>query len=1094
LLFRWIQFGAALLLAQALMAGQHSGVVSSGGQVVPGATVTASQGDRRLVTTTDEAGRYEFKDLAPGVWVFDVAMFGFRPARRELSIVSEPSTAEWNLELKPYTPATPPAPSAKPQSSFPTVDLSANAEEEVLGALAAARPPAAEGPVEAPHEANEAFLVSGSLSQGLQAAHEEDVFAQRRAELVERVREAVTGGAGSPRPPVFGESAGGRGAGGGLGGMMGGGGFGGRGGGGFGPGRAPVRNSKAATARKGVTSFGNRRQRGQEPIRGALSFNLRNSALDARPYSLTGQTVEKPSYAQSRFSLVAGGLLRIPKLIESSRTFFFVNYSGSRSRNPFHAVATLASLAERGGDFSQSVVRGPVTVYDPSNSLPFPDNRLPASRIRPAAAGLLDLIPLPNQPGPVQNYQFLTSTPQNSDNLGLRLNQPLSRRNRLASSVNMQKRSGLAAQLYGFRDETRGNGYNADLGWTLNLRARLINNLRVSFNRNRSETVPYFAFKRDLAAELGIQGTSHEPINFGPPNLSFTNFGGLSDASAALRRDQTVTLHEGMTLMKGRHNVSFGGEFRRTQLNSRTDQNARGSFSFSGLATSGFDSQNQPLAFTGFDFADFLLGLPQSSSLRFGSASTYFRSSSYNVFALDNWRIWGNLTINAGLRYEFFPPLKEKYGHIANLDVAPDFTGVAVVTPGGSGPYSGRFPDGLINPDKNNVSPRIGIAWRPGSKRRLQVRAGYGAFHDGSIYNRFATRLASQPPFASTASLSTSLAQPLTLENGFPASPSGKVTNTFAVDRGYRVGYAQTWNLAVQQELPHALVVELGYLGTKGTKLDIQRSPNRAAPGSPLTAEERRKIGNAVGFTFDSSEGNSIYHAGQVRLTRRFRRGLSANALYTFSKSIDNASSIGGAGSTVAQNDKDLRAERGLSSFDQRHVLSLFYTLTSPFDQPGAGLRGRGWTARLLRNWTLSGGMTARSGGPLTARVLGNRADSGGTGVVGSGRADATGAPTDQGGRFFNLAAFAIPPAGRFGNAGRNTIPGPGSISLNASFGRAFRLGEGRRWLEVRAESSNVTNHVNYSGLGTVINALNYGLPTAAAPMRTLTGTLRYRF
>jgi len=674
------------------------------------------------------------------------------------------------------------------------------------------------------------------------------------------------------------------------------------------------------------------------------------------------------------------------------------------------------------------------------------------------------------------------------------LNQPLSRRNRLASSVNMQKRSGLAAQLYGFRDETRGNGYNADLGWTLNLRARLINNLRVSFNRNRSETVPYFAFQRDLAAELGIQGTSHEPINFGPPNLSFTNFGSLSDASAALRRDQTVTLHEGMTLVKGRHNVSFGGEYRRTQLNSRTDQNARGSFSFSGLATSGFDSQNQPLAFTGFDYADFLLGLPQSSSLRFGSASTYFRSSSYNVFALDNWRIRGNLTINAGLRYEFFPPLKEKYGRIANLDVAPGFMGVAVVTPGGSGPYSGKFPDGLIDSDKNNVSPRIGIAWRPGSKRRLQVRAGYGAFHDGSIYNRFATRLASQPPFASTASLSTSLAQPLTLENGFPASPSGKVTNTFAVDRGYRVGYAQTWNLAVQQELPHALVVELGYLGTKGTKLDIQRSPNRAAPGSPLTAEERRKIGNAVGFTFDSSEGNSIYHAGQARLTRRFRRGLSANALYTFSKSIDNASSIGGAGSTVAQNDKDLRAERGLSSFDQRHVLSLFYTLTSPFDQPGAGFRGRGWTARLLRNWTLSGGMTARSGGPLTARVLGNRADSGGTGVVGSGRADATGAPIDQGGRFFNLAAFAIPPAGRFGNAGRNTIPGPGSISLNASFGRAFRLGESRRWLEVRAESSNVTNHVNYSGLGTVINALNYGLPTAAAPMRTLTGTLRYRF
>jgi hypothetical protein len=1068
-LLRFLQIAVPLLAAGWLAAGSHEGVVYSAAQPLPGATVSALRGDRRLRTTTDEAGRYEFKDLAPGVWRVEVTMFGFAPAHRDLSATGEPSTLEWNLELQPYQAAAPqPAP-----APFPTIDVSATAGQEVSTILAA-EPEHKSGVPAEPHEASEAFLVQGSLSRGLQAARPEDLVAERRADVAERVKAPLAIRAAAPRAPQPGASPGRAAAAGRLGGK-----------GGF---------AARSAARKSVASFGNRRQRGQEGIHGAAYFTLRNSALDASPFSLTGQPILKPAYAHNRFGGMAGGPLKIPLLTSLRGTFFSLNYAGTRSRNPYHAVSTLPTLAERLGDFSESVVRGPLTLYDPATRAPFPGNRVPAGRMNRAALGLLEFIPAPNQPGQVQNYQFLTSIPQNTDNVSVRFNQSLSRRNRVSFSLNTQSRSGQAAQLFGYRDETEGSGSNLDLGWTIHLRTKLVSNFRVSLNRNRSETAPFFAYQRDVAAELGIQGTSHEPINYGPPNLNFTNFGHLSDASPQLRRDQTFGIHEGLTLVRGRHDVSLGADYRRTQLDSRTDSNARGSFSFSGLATSGLDARNQPLPFTGFDFADFLLGLPQSSSVRFGSAGTCFRGASWAVWAQDNWRVRPNLTVSAGLRYEFMPPLKEKHGRIANLDIAPGFTGAAVVTPGRSGPYSGRFPEALINADRNNLSPRVGLAWRPWRKRRVQVRAGYSAFFDASVYTRFATRLASQPPFANTAQWSTSLSKPLTLENGFPsAGAQATITNTFAVDRGYRIGYAQTWNLAVQQELPHALVAEIGYLGTKGTKLDVQRSPNRAAPGSPLTAEQRRLIGNATGFVFDSSEGNSIYHAAQVRLTRRFRTGFSANALYTFSKSIDNASSIGGVGSVVAQNDRDLRAERGPSSFDQRHVLNLFYLFTSPFDTAAAPRRGGPWLARFLRNWTLGGGLTLRTGQPLTARVLGNRADSGGTGVVGSGRADSTGDPV-SGGRFFNLAAFTVPPAGRFGNAGRNTIPGPGWFGLNASLGRAFRLGESRRWLEARLESANATNHVNFTGLGAVINALNYGLPTATGPMRTLTATLRYRF
>lgn len=826
-------------------------------------------------------------------------------------------------------------------------------------------------------------------------------------------------------------------------------------------------------------------------MHGSLFFSFSNSALDARPYSLNGQTVDKPSYARDRFGASVGGPLKIPKLIKSEKTFLFLNYTGSAGRNPYHAISTLPNSAARSGDFSGSGF--PAQIFDPSGRNPFPGNRIPASRIDPAARGLLDFFPYPNQSGSVQNYQYFTSVGNNSQQLGVRVNRSISRKDRFDVNANFQWRDSNSSQLFGFLDGTSGLGNSIGLGWTHNFSRRLINTMRTGFSRNRSEILPFFAFKTDVAGQLGIKGVSSDPVNYGPPNLMFTNFGSLSDASPLLRRDQAASLSESLLWVRGTHNLTYGGEYRRMQQNTRTDQNARGTFQFSGLATSALNSQGQPQTGTGFDFADFLLGLPQSSSVRFGSSSNYFRGSVVNWFAQDDWRIRSNLTLNLGVRYEYFRPFHEKYNHLANLDISPQWNAVAVVTPGQAGPFTGVFPSGLVDPDPNNFSPRAAAAWRPLPKKSFQVRAGYGIFQNGGIYNQFPGRLAAQPPFANTATLNSSVLRPLTIQNGFAATPSQSITNTYAVDRRYRVGYAQTWNFSLQQGLPHHLVAEVVYLGTKGTRLDLQRLPNRAPAGSPLTAEQRRQIGNAVGFTWDTSDGNSIYHAGQARLTRRFTRGLSGNFIYTYSKSIDNASTLGGGAAAVAQNDKDLRAERGRSSFDQRHTLNMFFVLSSPVRQTGTLLANSPRVARLTRDWTLSGGLTATSGTPLTARVLGNQADTAGTGSTGSGRADATGAPLYAGSAFFNPAAFAIPRPGTFGNSSRNIIDGPSRISLNLSFGRSFRLAD-RRSIEFRMESQNVTNHVSFTSLGTVVNAINYGLPTATAPMRSASAVLRLRF
>jgi hypothetical protein len=458
---------------------------------------------------------------------------------------------------------------------------------------------------------------------------------------------------------------------------------------------------------------------------------------------------------------------------------------------------------------------------------------------------------------------------------------------------------------------------------------------------------------------------------------------------------------------------------------------------------------------------------------------------------VDDWKVRSNLSLNLGLRYEYFSPYSEKYGRMSNLDLAPGVTGAAVVTAGQTGPYTGAFPPALIDGDHKNLSPRGAIAWRPTSKRHIVLRAGYSIFYNGSIYGEMPGHLASQPPFAHSNSIIASLDYALRLATGFTNASTKLIDNSFAVDRYYKDGYAQTWNFGIEQNLSKAWVLELSYMGTKGTRLDVQRAPNRALPGSPLTAEDRRLIGNAVGFTYETSDGNSIFHAGQARLTRKLSKGLSIQALYTYSKSIDDASVLGGGAAVVAQNDKNLRAERGLSTFDQRQSFNLAFTEQSPVGKK-VPLASPALTG-VLRSWILSGNIAAMSGLPYTARVLGNLSDSGGSGNFGASRADATGLGVSGGSGFFNKAAFAQPSLGAFGDAGRNTIPGPARFSLNLALTRSFHATE-RHHIEIRIEATNITNTAIYSNFGTVLNALNYGLPTVAQPMRTFKATLRYKF
>ncbi|HUE04402.1 MAG TPA: carboxypeptidase regulatory-like domain-containing protein [Bryobacteraceae bacterium] len=1068
----------------------QSGVVKSANQPIPGATVTATIAGKKLETTTDQSGHYAFAGAPAGACSIEVRMFGFEPASKK-SDCAENTKLDFALQLQE-------SPAAQRMARMGGAQGAGNQLESQLQGEVNAPEAATPGtPQVDGQNSNEAFQVSGSLSQGLTQNAQPDYGMLFGGPGMLEVPGGQFGGPGGPGGPGGGGAPGGGGPGfggpgGGFGGPGGGGGRG--GGGGFG---GPGGRARGQGQNRPGAQFGNRR--GPSQIHGMVFMTLANSVVNAKPYSFTGQEVPQPPYASARFGFLVGGPLIIPKIVKDPSTFFYLNYTGTRSRQPYEAVETVPTAQERMGDFSQ-LLQGtqPTVLYYPGTSTPIAGNQI-SGMLNPIAVKLLQYIPFQNQPGLVSNYQYFASPPNNSDNFNGRVMRNLNQKDRLAYHLSFQRRDADNAQPFAFFDTVSGYGIQTDLTWTHNFTPTTILSSMVSFNRNRSQTTPFFAYGTDVAAELGIAGASTNPVDYGPPNLNFTNFGSLTDGQPILTRNQSQGDTESAILSRGKHTITIGAGYTRADTSTSTQQNGRGTFNFTGQATSLIGANGLPVAGTGLDFADFLLGMPQSASVQY-SPAMYFTQNNWNSFLLDDWKVSANLTLNLGLRWEFFQPVEEKYNEMANLDIAPGFGSVAVVAPTVPGPYSGSFPAGLINPDYRNFSPRIGLAYKvPFIKRSTIIRAGYGIYYNGQSYIPFGLKLAQQPqppglpPFAVSASVNTSPQTPVSLASlPLPDQYPSTITNSFAVDRYYHTPYAQTWNFTIQHDLGSGFFMEVGYLGTKGTDLDVLLLPSEGPPGT--TFNTGTQLGNATGFTYDVPVGNSSFNVLQTHLMRRLRAGISMNARYNFSKSIDDASSFGGVGATVAQNWLDLAAERGLSSFNRTSVFTLSWVYTSPFGNPNSRYASSGWAGRALRNWTLSGGITAESGTPLTARVLGNGVQLAQTNGVGSERADATGLPLEAGSGFFNLAAFTLPPAGEFGNAGRNTIPGPDLVSVNLAFGRSFQFGDTRRRLEFRAEANNVLNQVNITNVATVVNATNYGLPTAASGMRTLDIVMRFRF
>jgi trimeric autotransporter adhesin len=400
--------------------------------------------------------------------------------------------------------------------------------------------------------------------------------------------------------------------------------------------------------------------------------------------------------------------------------------------------------------------------------------------------------------------------------------------------------------------------------------------------------------------------------------------------------------------------------------------------------------------------------------------------------------------------------------------------------PGQAAPFSGTLPASLVNGSYNNFSPRIGLAWRPPFSKTMTVRSGYSVMYNGAVYNRFASSMASQPPFAQAETLQSSATQLLTLQNGFPVTSANTLRNTIAIDPNYKLAYAQVWTLSVDGTGPHGIILGATYTGTKGTHLDTLLGFS-----SP----------NAQGFTYDTAAANSIYQALRLRMVGRMSRNLRFGVNYALGKSIDDASSIGGGQQIIAQNSFDLAAERGLSSFDIRHQLSANYSYDLPFGERQRFARS-GWTSSVLSDFTVLGTFNAHTGLPFSPRAF-DPACQIIPGVY-SERANLTGDPNLSAGtvqQFFNTAAFAVPTGTCIGNAGRNIIEGPGTFTMGMSLSKNIRLDrDGQRRLTLRWDVTNLTNNANFTGISTVVNSATFGRVTGVSGMRTMAFHARVNF
>jgi hypothetical protein len=884
-----------------------------------------------------------------------------------------------------------------------------------------------------------------------------------------------------------------------------------------------------------VTQINVSTKAGGNDYHGTLFEFLRNDVLDAKIYAFGASRPDKEPFKWNQFGFTLGGPISIPKLFNGkNKLFFMANYEGFRERQAIQNVATVPTAAMRAGNFSAP---GIPTIYDPLTRVtqasgtitasPFAGNIIPANRIAPTSTKLLQFLPLPNQPGSAlaSDYQAGALAVINRDQFNLRTDFVESSRSSWFGRYSWGNESQFGPGLFPLIGQTViDDPWQALISNTRVFSPSLVNEARFGVVEFANNTLPETAYKVNGVGELAIPGLapSADPAGWGIPNITVTGISSFGSPSSIVSLLYSTTFQwvDNVTWIHRNHSLRFGAEIRRDRFNPTGQQFGAGGFTFGGQAT-----QDPAISSSaGYGTADLMLG--DMSLARQGVKPFFgqFRATSQAYYIDDSWKVRPNLTITLGLRYEFTPPYYDKSQNFANVLIPFWDDGAGPITDQSLHPTlvrigSGNFyqglsiqypsnvqvarngslgPDGIF-PDYKDWAPRLGIAW---SKGRWTVRTGAGVFYsqDATSTTVDVARNTSgtQVVQANASTINLNWSDPY-LNGGNTSQNLINMPQYLATDPHRLTPRTVQLIANIQREISKDTVLEVGYVGALGRRLEQYRAINAASPSPTGTQVSRVNFPELAVIYLVDAVGKSDYDALSAKLQRRFSGGLTYLASYTWSKSIDTGSGIRTpAGDTQeAQNDACIQCDRALSAFNAAHrfVMSTLYEL--PFGKGRRFLDHGGITNAVVGNWQLSSILTLQTGFPLNIVDGKNQTNDFITSID---RPNATGQtlalPRGQQDpqKFFNTGAVALEPFGTFGNLGRNVLIGPGIINLDFAAMKSIPILESRR-LELRFESFNATNHPNWGTPDvTLLDAAFGKVTTTRTPMRQLQGSLKFYF
>ena len=804
---------------------------------------------------------------------------------------------------------------------------------------------------------------------------------------------------------------------------------------------------------------------------GALYEFHRNDNFDARNFfDPVGEPL--PEYKRNQFG-VSMNLNLGPKLS------LFGSYDGLRINQGSTLLSHVPTAAMKGGDFSALLDReSPVVIRDPETGQPFPNNRIPVERINPAAFRLMQLLPDPNRSESIRNFVNSEPTLVNHDSVNVRADLALSEISQLTADYQtVLGEETSVGELPAFGSRTTSDNYDASASYTRVFSETTTAQWRFRYRRNLDATVPREARPAGLIESLGIAGVGvTTPEDEGYPVVDvagYPEFGDVELPQNEVRNRAFANMD--LTIVRGDHVLRVGGQFGIRQINdSRSSSLDRGSFGFSG-------------SYTGEAFADFLLGRADRAVRAIGSSRQDLRRRHFRVTFNDEWRIDPRLSLRVGVDYQYFQPYQSTHPNISvfrPLLVETPADGQLVNLDASGQPFDGG--QSIVQPDRNDFAPRVGLTYRPFPGGRAVIRASYGLDYDPFPSWIFENYMGRNFPYyylqeaqASVDSYGLDLSGPFNTQTATELAIRD-------IPPDLRSPYIQMWRLELENSLSNDWTVNVEYFGRRGVH-ELRIIPGNVPLPGPGPLQPRRPNTDYGQFSIVSGGGSSIHHRLGIEVQRRFARGLSFQSEFDWGKRLDDEFE------GDPSNPRNLRAEWAPTEWYQDKRLSVHFILDLPFG-PGRRLGGQQLVDTMFGGWRLSGIGEIRSGNPFTVVLPGDANNDGLFNDRPDGLGPAALASSDRSiDQWFDTTAFVAPAPYTFGDVGRNTVLGPMNHNWDLSLIKDLQLANDHR-VEFRFAFFNAFNHPNFENPGSTLGTASFGVISGARRAREIEVAVKYSF